>query len=255
MRHEERSNGEIVAQIVEGLLEFRSRDGVERSERLIEQNHAGPGGDAPRQCHALSLTTGKLVGKTRSELSRWKSNKLQRAPSSVGRIRHVLKRWYERDVAQHSPVRKEPAVLLHVSDSATQQHRRLRANVLTADHYLPSLRLNEAIEAAKERRLSGSAFADERGCTPRGNVDAHVIEGNKVAEAMRDVSCGERNRHGLKSDSGAAEPLSLEAYFGRGSLRFLPAGELARDTSLHSRPFGVSVAVTLITYDNLQEFK
>jgi len=52
-------------------------------------------------------------------LCRWKSNELERASSGVGRIRRVLKRWYERDVAQHSPVRKEPAVLLHVSDPTT----------------------------------------------------------------------------------------------------------------------------------------
>jgi hypothetical protein len=84
VRHEERSDSEIVAQIVEALLKFRSRDRVERSERLIEQNHAGPGGDAPRQCDALSLATGELVGKTRPELSRWKSNELERAPSGVG---------------------------------------------------------------------------------------------------------------------------------------------------------------------------
>jgi len=59
------------------------------------------------------------MGETRSELCRWKSNELERASSGVGRIRRVLKRWYERDVAQHSPVRKEPAVLLHVSDPTT----------------------------------------------------------------------------------------------------------------------------------------
>ena len=91
-------------------------------------------------------------------------------------------------------------MLLHVSDSATQQHRRLCSNILVADYHLTALRLDEPVEAAKERGLSGAAFADERGCAPRGNVDAYIVEGNDVAETMRDVACGERNRHGLKSD-------------------------------------------------------
>jgi hypothetical protein len=34
---------------------------------------------------------------------------------------------------------------------------------------------------------------------------------------MRDISCGKRNRHGLKSDSVVAEALSLEAHLGTGS--------------------------------------
>jgi len=119
VRHQQRRDGEIVAQIVEAFLKLRSRDRVQRSEGLVQQNHTWPGGDAPRQCHALSLATGELMGETRSKLCRWKSNELERAPSGIGRVRQVLKRWYERDVAQYSPVRKEAAVLLHVSDPAT----------------------------------------------------------------------------------------------------------------------------------------
>jgi len=70
VRHQQRGDGEIAAQIVKAFLKLRSRDRVQRSKGLIQQesHRAGRRCSAPR--HALSLATGELMGKTRSELRR-----------------------------------------------------------------------------------------------------------------------------------------------------------------------------------------
>jgi hypothetical protein len=105
-------------------------------------------------------------------------------------------------------VGNQSAVLLHVPDFTSQKYRRLRSNVALAHHHLPALRLYKPVEAAKERRLTRAAFADESSRAARKNVEAHVFEGDDIAEMMRDIARGERDRHGFKSDGSGAESLS-----------------------------------------------
>jgi hypothetical protein len=102
--HQQRGDSEIAAKIVEALLKLRTRDRIERSERLVEENHARMRSHAPRERHALALATRQLVRKSRSELGRRKSDKIERPPSGVGWVRHMLKSGNERDVAEHTPV-------------------------------------------------------------------------------------------------------------------------------------------------------
>jgi hypothetical protein len=142
-------------------------------------------------------------------LRRGKTDKIERAPSRVGGVWHVLKGRNQLDVAEHAPVGEQSAVLLHVPDSAPQEYRRLRLNVVFADHHFPALRLYKPVEAAKKGRLSRTAFADERSRAARQDLDAHIVESDDIAEVMRDVARSERDRHGLKSDGSAAESLSL----------------------------------------------
>jgi hypothetical protein len=66
----------------------------------------------------------------------------------------VLKGWHQLDVAEHPPVRKQSAVLLHVPDSAPQKYGRLRSDILLANRYFTALRLYQPVEAAKEGGLS-----------------------------------------------------------------------------------------------------
>jgi hypothetical protein len=103
---------------------------------------------------------------------------------------------------------KQSTVLLDVPDSAPQKYGRLRSDILFANHYLTSLRLYQPVEAAKESGFTRTAFADESRRAARWNVDAHIVEGDDIAEVMRDIARGERDRHCLKSDGSAPESLS-----------------------------------------------
>jgi hypothetical protein len=107
------------------------------------------GGHAPRERHALPLATRQLVRKSRSELPRWKTDKIERAPSGVGWVGHMLKSRNQLDVAKHPPVGKQSTVLLHVPDSAPEEYRRLRSNVVLADDHFPALGLYKAVKTAE----------------------------------------------------------------------------------------------------------
>jgi hypothetical protein len=98
-------------------------------------------------------------------------------------------------------------VLLDISDSTTQQHGGLRADILVTHSYLSTQRLDEPVEAAEKRRLPRPAFADERNGTSSWDIDTDVIKCDYSAETMRDVPGVERRPHGLKTDSGGVWPL------------------------------------------------
>jgi hypothetical protein len=88
-------------------------------------------------------------------------------------------------------MRQQPSMLLYVSDSSTQQHGGLGPNILVSDSDFSTLRLDEPVEAAKERRLARSALADERDRTACRNFDAYVVEGDDIAKTMCDIARGE----------------------------------------------------------------
>jgi len=95
----------------------------------------------------------------------------------------------ESDIPQHPPVRQEAAVLLHVAYPPSQQDYRLGSNIILAHFHLAPLRLDQAIETAKERGFARPAFSHQRyGMTSR-NVDAHIVERDNAPEVMRDISC------------------------------------------------------------------
>lgn len=62
MRDEDRSHRDLIPQGAERCLELEARDGIERTERLVEQHDCGVGGECPRDGHALPLAAGERAG-------------------------------------------------------------------------------------------------------------------------------------------------------------------------------------------------
>jgi hypothetical protein len=205
-------------------VEVSARDGVECSEGLIEKNDARPRCNAPRESDALTLAAGQLVWEPGTELPRRQSHQFERLARRINRIAHVLKNGNERDVSQNSPVREKSAVLLDVADSPAQLNRRLSANIPVADLYLAAFRLDQPVEATEKCRLARTAFSDECDGSARRDIDAHTIERDDVPEAVRDIPCCQRDRHGLKSDSETARPLSLPQISARQERQVLASG-------------------------------
>jgi hypothetical protein len=73
-------------------------------------------------------------------------------------------------------MREKPAVLLDISDFPAQQYRGLSANISVADCDLSAQRLDESVEAAKQRRLARPTLTDESDGASGWDVNAHVIE-------------------------------------------------------------------------------
>jgi hypothetical protein len=61
-------------------------------------------------------------------------------------------------------------------------------NILVTDPNFAALGFHEPVEAAQERRLPRSTFADD-GCRPAGrHIEAHIVQSEDAAEIMTDVS-------------------------------------------------------------------
>ena len=157
-------------------------------------------GNAARERHALPLAAGKLVRKTISKIGGRQSDEIESAPDGVRCIRHLPEHWYERDVAKHSPVRKKAAVLLDVSDSPAQHHRRLGANVLITDSDFSTQRLDQSVEAAQQRRFARSALAHQCNSASGRNLNAYIIQCYYGSETVGDIPGGEERRHAFKTD-------------------------------------------------------
>jgi len=59
MRHQDRGEGLIVPDPFQQPLHRNTRQGVERTERFVERQHAGPADQGPRQRDALLLSAGQ----------------------------------------------------------------------------------------------------------------------------------------------------------------------------------------------------
>ena len=75
-------------------------------------------------------------------------------------------------------------MLLDVSDPSSQQYSWLSTNISVADSDLPAQRLDESVEAAKQRRFARPALTNESNGAPCRDVDAHVIKRDYGPEPM-----------------------------------------------------------------------
>ena len=63
MGHKEKCDAEVLLQQLELALHFDAQVGIERRERLVEQQHFGAIDQRPRQRHSLLLSSADLPGK------------------------------------------------------------------------------------------------------------------------------------------------------------------------------------------------
>ena len=90
-------------------------------------------------------------------------------------------------------------MLLDISDPSSQQYRGLTTNISVADSDFSTQRLDESVEAAKQRRLARPTLTNESNGAPCWDLDAHVIERDYGPVSMRDIPGGERRRHVVKT--------------------------------------------------------
>ncbi len=160
--------------------------GVERRQRLVQQQHAGFLDQRARQCHALALTTGELVG-------------------------HALLVAGEMDLGQgigdpgFDLVRRDSLELEAVGD--VLRHRHVRENGIGLEHHVhgplvwrqihhvdtvqQQLALGRRLEAgdrAEQGRLAAARRAEQGEELARHDVQRHVVEcDHAAAEAFAHI--------------------------------------------------------------------
>jgi hypothetical protein len=105
-------------------------------------------------------------------------------PSCLGCVTHFPECGYKRDIPQHTPVGQKSPVLLHVSDSPSQQHHRLTTHILAADTDFSPLGFYQSVEAAQQRRLTRPTLSNKGDSATIGDVDTHIVERSHAPEVM-----------------------------------------------------------------------
>ncbi len=153
-----------VVDVAQPAAEVAPHLGVERAERLVEQQHPGLDGERPGERDPLALAARELRGIALAEAV--ESHEVEQVPHSavdLARRRPLAARPYTQpigDVVGHGHVTKQGVVLEHEAD-ATAAHRNARG-VLVAEQDAPGARHLQAGDEAQEGRLARAGRAQHR---------------------------------------------------------------------------------------------
>src|SRR5262245_17524538 len=164
--------------------------GIERAERLIEQQQRRLDGERTRQRHALTLAAGEL---------RWiafveplELDQLQQPMHALGERRLIwpctsrLHLEAESDVLEHGHVAEERVVLEDEADLALS--RAQVGNILAAEADGPGIGEIEAGDDAQQRRFARARWTEQRQELAGASIEADVLDRRRRSEALGDAS-------------------------------------------------------------------
>jgi hypothetical protein len=171
--------------------------GIERAERLIEQQHVGIDGKRPSQRDALALAAGELRGVAIGgpvEL-----DLLQQGPHFLAHGRGGrsfaarLDLEAEGDIFEHGHMPKQSIVLKNETDLAIAY--RPQSRIPTVDEHLADIRRLEAGNDAQQRGLAAARGPEKREQCPGRHFEIDILDRGKLAELLGYAA--QRNAHGL----------------------------------------------------------
>jgi hypothetical protein len=164
--------------------ELLAHGGVERAERLVQEQHARLHGERAGQRHALPLPARELrrvaVGEA---VEVHELQELVHAGLDL-LLGPLADRQAEGHVLRHGHVLERGVVLEHEADVAALGW--LLRGVLAADQYLALVRLLEPGDHPQQGGLAAAARAEQRGERPVPHGQRHVIQGDEVPEPLGD---------------------------------------------------------------------
>ncbi len=196
VRDQHRRHAGLGLQATQPLPQVVADLGVERAERLVEQQHLRLDGERPRERHPLALAARQL--RRVALLVAGQADDLQQlvdAPVDLG-LRPPADRRAEADVVAHVEVLERGVVLEDEADLA--RLRRHERDVLSADHDGPGVGNLEPGDRPQQRRLAGARRAEQRGQRAAGDRQVDVAQRVVVAVAL--VQPGDDDRVGLGRD-------------------------------------------------------
>ena len=123
VRDEDAGDVDLVVQPAQPLAQLLAHLGVERAERLVEQQHLRLGGERARQRDALALAAGELRRQRALEPSSCTSRSSSCTRSRISRLRALAHAQAEGDVLEHRHVPEQRVVLEDEADVALADGR------------------------------------------------------------------------------------------------------------------------------------
>ncbi|MCY1229206.1 hypothetical protein D9M72_415630 [compost metagenome] len=188
VRHDDEGEAEFLLQVHQFELGFLAQLLVERTERLVEEQHLRPLGKRAGERDALTLAAGKLVRLALGKLFELHQLQHLRDARSDIRFRHAVLLEAEGDVVLDRHVRKERVGLEHHVDRPPVG--RDAGEALPVENDLTRRRLLEAGKHAQERRLPAARRAEERKELACVDIKRKVVDGGEIAEPLCHVLDG-----------------------------------------------------------------
>ena len=184
-----------VVELAQPAAQLAAHLGVERAERLVEQQHPRLDGQRAGQRHALALAAGELGGMALAEAV--ELHELEQVARRGGRSRGrrpLAARPHaqaEGDVLGHRHVAEQGVVLEDEADAALA-HRHARG-VLVAEQDAAGARHLEAGDEAQERRLARARRAEQRQELAGGDLEVETGNRRRRAEGLDQSLGGDRD--------------------------------------------------------------
>ena len=183
----------------ESIHDQRGIARVERCDRLISQQDLGFLSESPGDGNALLLAPGERVGALQSLLDHVQPVQsehsqcqlLRREQLEDRRQRRPIVDATDQDVGKHVKAGNQIELL--------EDHRTLgtpgvqcppleRGGLDAVEGDLSARRLDEAIDQAQQGLFAGPRTPDDADHLARGDFDAYVVDGNGIAELLRDAT-------------------------------------------------------------------
>ena len=178
---EEARHADLLVQSPKPVPEPGAHPGVERPERLVEQEHPRTGGQGARQRDALALAAGELGRQPALQpLELDEPEELVDPRPHLG-LRAAADHQPEGDVLRDRHVAEEGVVLEDEADVPIPRRRVRRA--LPGEQDLAAVRPFDARDDAEDGALAAPRGAQERDELAFPHLEAHVLDGGEGAEA------------------------------------------------------------------------
>ena len=176
----------LVVQPPQPVAQLLAYLGIQRAERLVEQQHRRLDRQRPGQRHPLALAAGELRGQPVGELLQVDQSEQLVDPGTDLRLRPVPDLQSERDVAPHRQVLERRVVLEDEADVALLRRQVGGVDVLDLDP--AGVGLLEAGDDAQEGRLATAGGAEQGRELPGRDAEGDVVERDEVAESLADTA-------------------------------------------------------------------
>ena len=186
MGHHDEGDADLLLQLgqleAHGLAQF----GVERRERLVEQQNLRLFHQSAGKRHALALAARQLIRHARGKVAELHEVKrLLHAPVPLG-LGHAVDLETIGDVVGDRHMRKDGIRLEHHVHGAPVG-RDLR-HVLPVDHDVAFRRHFEAGKHAQQRRLAAARGPEQGEELSRHDVEADIVHPDRCAPPLRDIA-------------------------------------------------------------------
>src|SRR5438552_17120098 len=176
VRHEDDRLAETPLQREELALQLDARDGIERPERLIEQEERRIGGQRPRDADPLALPARQLVRVARAEHAGIETDQGEELAHARGDALGgpPLEPRYQTDLGLDREGPEQPDLLDDVAEAAAQPRGLDRVREPSGDPDLARRGLEQAIDQLERRGLARPAAAEQHQRFPASDAEGHV---------------------------------------------------------------------------------